>query len=425
MKHDNCPTCGTKLGPLRDHERVRRCDACRRPNPRGFNYCGFCAAPMENTALRAKMSELAAPEGGWPSLARELIEVKFFVDRGDLSEAFEMMQVLRLRWPGHPELRELEDLTPSSRPKKIHTQVNRVVDAVLADSADWTNRPVRRAAPRWQAPAGKGDEGRTQGHVAVGRDEVDEDAKTLAPPGGGLVNKRVHAGPQTPRLTRRGHQVPGPFPVIPVINPSFRDAAEAEAEAEASEGMTGAQPVVAVPPAGRAATAKKKAKSTSAKHRATTGSRTGPKTSTGKSRASAKSGRKTNKQPPVDSSTLTQPPRSGSVQARDDTGRVVDRADRKVVAQENWGTARGHTVAVDALHPATPFLPDDDEVDTVRQKADDGTPPKPRNKGGKKKGKQASKRKRRPVDDSPESDDKRKAQAARRAAKFGQNILGR
>jgi hypothetical protein len=60
MKHDSCPTCGIKLGPLRDHGQMRRCDACRRPNPRGFNYCGFCASPLENTAMRAEMSKLAA-----------------------------------------------------------------------------------------------------------------------------------------------------------------------------------------------------------------------------------------------------------------------------------------------------------------------------------------------------------------------------
>ncbi len=386
MNHDNCPTCGTKLGPLRDHDRVRRCDACRRPNPKGFNYCGFCAAPMENTALRAKMSELAAPPGGWPSLARELIEVKFFMDRGELSEAFEMVQVLRQRWPGHPELRELHDLTPSSRPKKIHTQVNRVVDAVLANSADWNDKPVRRAAPRWQAPAEAGGDGRTQGHVAVppGTGHIDEDAKTLAPPGGG-VNKRVHA-PESPRLTRRGHQVPGPFPVIPVINPSFRDAAEAEAaQTETAGGKTGRQPVVAVPPV-------RVPERKTGKQRPTTGGRKVAKTPTGKGKAAA---------PPS----------------------------RKVVADPQWGTPRGHTIAVDALQPASPFataVEEEDDVDTVRQRADDGTnaPPR-RKKSAKKKDRAPSKRGRPAADDSPESEDKRKDQARRRAAKFGQNILGR
>ena len=403
MKHDSCPTCGTTLGPLRDHDRVRRCDACRRPNPKGFNYCGFCAAPMENTALRAKMSELAAPAGGWPSLARELIEVKFFMDRGELSEAFEMMQVLRQRWPGHPELRELDDLTPSSRPKKIHTQVNRVVDAVLANSADWNDKPLRRAAPRWQGPAGSTGDGRTQGHVAVPAAEVDEDAKTLAPPGSGGVNKRIHA-PDSPRLTRRGHQVPGPFPVIPVINPSFRDAAEAEAaETEGAGGKTGRQPVVAVPPVRTAP------KQKSGKQRTTTAGRKAAKTTTG--------GRRT--------TTGKSKAAVGSVQARDDSGRVVAPADKKVVADPQWGTPRGHTIAVDALQPAAPFA-DEDEIDTVRQKADDGAPAQPRKKkGSNKKAKAPSKRKRPAADDSPESEEKRKDQARRRAAKFGQNILGR
>lgn len=41
----SCPTCGTTLGP--SHADVlRRCTACQQLNPRGFHYCGFCAAPL-------------------------------------------------------------------------------------------------------------------------------------------------------------------------------------------------------------------------------------------------------------------------------------------------------------------------------------------------------------------------------------------
>jgi hypothetical protein len=428
---------------------MRRCDACRRPNPRGFNYCGFCAAPLENTAMRAEMSKLAAPPGGWPSLARELIEVRFFVERGDLGEAFEMMQVLRLRYPGHPELTELSDLTPSSSPKKVHTQVNRVVDAVLAGSADWAGKPLRRAAPQWQAPATESTGGATQSHTALRRDEVnevDEDARTLAPPGGGRVNKRVHDAGDGPRTTRKGHQVAGAFPavpVIPVINAAFRDAAEsevAETGGRAATGRTGRQAVVAVParpiavaPPNVGPAAKRK----SAKHRVPAPDDTGvrPKVRTGKS---AKVKTKTN--PPRRAVTDKQPSparavTSGEVEARDDSRRLVAREDKTVVRpashEPHWGSPRGMTMAVDALQPAAPFPESDvdEELETVPQRADEGRKtgknPKAKGKAGKRRRGVAAKAPRPAADAGEESEEKREALARRRAAKFGQNILGR
>lgn len=43
----SCPTCGTTLGPSHA-DALSRCDACQQLNPRGFHYCGFCAALMHS-----------------------------------------------------------------------------------------------------------------------------------------------------------------------------------------------------------------------------------------------------------------------------------------------------------------------------------------------------------------------------------------
>lgn len=173
--NDICPTCGTSLGPLHDKKAMRRCTSCSRVNPRGFYYCGYCATPMENTEHRAALSDLAAPEGGWPSLARELVEVRFFMDRGELDEAFELVAILRERYPGHPELADVKRRTGEGPPPD--TQVNRVVDAVLSDSEGLQAALPRRAAPQWNAPESRtGDGAHTRAHEVV----ADADAKPSA-----------------------------------------------------------------------------------------------------------------------------------------------------------------------------------------------------------------------------------------------------
>lgn len=166
---ENCPTCGTALGPLHDKDVLRRCTSCARVNPRGFYYCGFCAAPMESTDHRAELAEVAAPPGGWPSLTRELIEVRFFMERGEIDEAFERVAVLRERYPGHPELIEFQRGPTDGRPRP-DTQVNRVVDSVLSGSSSLGEAMPRRAPPKWQAPAAGDDaseDGRTRAHEVV------------------------------------------------------------------------------------------------------------------------------------------------------------------------------------------------------------------------------------------------------------------
>jgi len=125
---------------------------------------------METTAHRAELADVAAPPGGWPSLARELIEVRFFMDRGELDEAFELLAVLRERYPGHPELIEFKR-GPTDGGLRPDTQVNRVVDSVLSGSSSLSAAMPRRSAPQWNAPAAegadRGEEGKTRAHEVV------------------------------------------------------------------------------------------------------------------------------------------------------------------------------------------------------------------------------------------------------------------
>lgn len=172
---ETCPTCGTKLGPLQQRDALRRCDACQRPNPRGFRYCGFCAAPLETDVEQAERVEVAAPAGGWPSLSRELVELRFFLDRGELDEAYELLSILHQRHPGHPGLVDF-NRGPATRKPRPDTQVYQVVDAVLADSSSLSASSLpRRAVPQWNAPVvDDGEEGKkTRAHATVplGADE--------------------------------------------------------------------------------------------------------------------------------------------------------------------------------------------------------------------------------------------------------------
>ena len=146
--HDTCPTCGTKTSPLHRAE-MRLCSACRRTNPVGFLYCGYCAAPMENTEIRARVAEVAAPEGGWPNLASEMLEVKFFLQQGELDEAYELLSILQRRYPGHPEL---ADLVRRGAGNRVDADVEGLVDSVLAGSAALAGKAARRRATRWEAP---------------------------------------------------------------------------------------------------------------------------------------------------------------------------------------------------------------------------------------------------------------------------------
>lgn len=174
---ETCPTCGTRLGPLHEREMLRHCDACQRPNPRGFRYCGFCAAPLESAAEHAERVDVAAPPGGWPSLARELVELRFFLDRGELDEAYELLSILRERHPGHPALADFHR-EPAGRSPRPDTQVYQVVDAVLADSASLSATSLpRRSVPQWNAPVTEdGEEGKkTRSHATVSLGSDDEE----------------------------------------------------------------------------------------------------------------------------------------------------------------------------------------------------------------------------------------------------------
>ncbi|MBL4683146.1 MAG: hypothetical protein JKY37_01040, partial [Nannocystaceae bacterium] len=164
---------------------------------------------MENTEMRRRLSEVAAPPGGWPSLASELVEVRFFMERGNFADAFELLAILRQRYPLHPEL---EEFTESTRPTlAVDTDVHQVVDGVLANSAGLAGTSVgRRAAPHWNAPQAKGDpDNQTGSHTTVSATEFDDDRVALP--------RRRSA-----KQARRDHQPISAVPVVPIIPDSAR-----------------------------------------------------------------------------------------------------------------------------------------------------------------------------------------------------------
>ena len=176
---ENCPTCGSRLSALNRAE-LRRCSACRRNNPVGFLFCGYCAAPMEHSEIRPRSAEVAAPPGGWPNLAGDLAEVKFFLKQGQLDEAYDLLSILQRRYPGHPELADFAHSTESAPPPDA--EVEHLVDSVLADSASLGGKLPRRRATPWDAPASEPIERRgrklTTAHEVVRAaliEDVDED----------------------------------------------------------------------------------------------------------------------------------------------------------------------------------------------------------------------------------------------------------
>jgi hypothetical protein len=242
MRQDRtCPTCGARLGPLHHRDALRRCDACQRDNPQGFRYCGFCAAPMETAAEQDERIHVAAPPGGWPSLARELVELRFFLDRGELDEAFELLSILRERHPGHPALVELAR-EPAARKPRPDTQVYQVVDAVLADSSALGAALLpRRAVPQWNAPVtDDADEGKkTRAHAAVSLGADEDEPTSKRPP--------IRGAPPRPARARTDkHLGAVPRGEAPAAKPGKRASGAARA-VPADAGLTVAVPTLQPP----------------------------------------------------------------------------------------------------------------------------------------------------------------------------------
>lgn len=195
--HDTCPTCGSKTSPLHRAE-MRPCAACRRQNPAGFLYCGYCAAPMEYTDIRARVAEVGAPKGGWPNLGTQMTEVRFFLQQGQLDEAYELLSILQQRYPGHPDL---ADFARAGTNRKADADVESLVDSVLASSASLAGKAVRRRATRWDAPTvGKREPTSVQDPVDL--DAEDEEMQTIVkPPREAPVDLTHEAKPVRERTT--------------------------------------------------------------------------------------------------------------------------------------------------------------------------------------------------------------------------------
>jgi hypothetical protein len=169
-----CPTCGSKLDAHRRAE-MARCTECRRLNPTGFLYCGYCATPMESADVRGKVTAAAAPDGGWPNLSGELIQVKFYLQQGRLDEAYDALSILQRRYPGHPELADFN----RGAAMQADADVACVVDEVLANSAKLTDKIERRQAPTWKAPKAPGISQHTAAHEAVRSNGIDAEGRPV------------------------------------------------------------------------------------------------------------------------------------------------------------------------------------------------------------------------------------------------------
>jgi len=326
---------------------------------------------MENTEMRTRMSELAAPPGGWPSLTSELVEVRFYLQQGLFDDAYELLSIMQKRHPGHPQLSELARQPKPSR--RVDTGVLALVDSVLADSANLVARMPRRAATRFSAPAPGGAE-RTDVHSVV--DPHDEEQTTARPP------KAPKTGPQSP--TRRS----GPQP---------RAAA---APTPAPSRGTGSQRATSKPTSGPQRT-------TTVAARASTGSQR-----TSASRPAEQPAAPARREPtriyrtveaPAGARQIMPPPVQASRAARtppatDDT--VIARAPQS-----------GHTVIVEALHAPAPF-----------PAGEDGS------RGGKAARKRAAAPKPAPTP-PPEPAPERAAEGdkpePRRRTRFGEHVLNR
>ena len=141
-----CPTCGTKLGPTHPRAAMRVCTSCQRSNPEGFSYCGFCASPMENTEMRARMTELAAPPGGWPNITSELVEVRFYLQHiRRLQHLGEQLPAVNIPVPKLKQFRamaraldasELAELSPTKRYALATIFIRSQYAKTLDDAAD-------------------------------------------------------------------------------------------------------------------------------------------------------------------------------------------------------------------------------------------------------------------------------------------------
>ena len=184
-----CPTCGSTLEAHQRAEMVH-CTECRRLNPSGFLYCGYCASPMESPDIRGKIATVAAPDGGWPNLSGELVQVKFYLQQGRLDEAYDLLSILQRRYPGHPELADFRrtSVTP------VDSDVAGVVDEVLANSAKLTDKIERRQAPTWKAPKAQGGRRATASHEVVpDASLVDDDGEEVTIPIDAAAKRAVAA----------------------------------------------------------------------------------------------------------------------------------------------------------------------------------------------------------------------------------------
>jgi len=215
---------------------------------------------METTEHRARILELAAPPGGWPSLTSELVEVRFYLQQGLFDDAYELLSILQRRHPGHPQLVDL-----ARKPKaatRVDTDVLALVDAVLADSVNLASKIPRRQAPKWGAPSTPGPD-RTQAHTTVARGQTrtesraDSRAHRQAEPASAKnptkPNKTAarESGKHTPTGKQKHTAKTGGQKTTATPQRPAPTTTKSKSGPQKSAGPTGRRPIAAAPPRGR------------------------------------------------------------------------------------------------------------------------------------------------------------------------------
>lgn len=161
--------------------------------------------------MRARVAEVEAPPGGWPNLAGDLLEVKFFLKQGHLDEAYDLLSILQRRYPGHPELADFAR-SAEAQPK-ADADVEELVDSVLADSSTLGGKVPRRRATRWDAPSSEPVERRgrqlTTAHEVVRAALIEDIEDEMTIPQGKVVVADYAKNPRpkkkmVPKVERTG-----------------------------------------------------------------------------------------------------------------------------------------------------------------------------------------------------------------------------
>lgn len=366
---------------------------------------------MEHTEIRARVAEVAAPPGGWPNLTGDLAEVKFFLRQGQLDEAYDLLSILQRRYPGHPELADFAHSAEVTA--KPDAEVEDLVDSILADSSTLGGKVPRRRAATWDAPESEPVERRgrklTTAHEVVRAaliEDVDEEQSTN--PRGKVIVADYAKKARPPRKSVPKVERTNVFEAVPPKRPVARVHLKKKASpAEVAKPPVRARPMITIEDEDDMPTVSQPAKpAPPAKLSPPAPARMPPV------RASAEPGparTKTKATPaprkkPVPKTAVPVPKAAEPVpKTAEPAPKTAEPAHTMVVdalqPAAPYVETQQHTMAVDALQPAAPFEGEAPEAFEARReqikRATSKTGRRRRVSGGKGKGKSPAKKKRR------------------------------